>query len=42
MVFLMLLRRFTSFKGLLYLLTHSPWVILAKNDYDADVCMELP
>jgi len=42
MVLLMLMRRFTAFKGSLYLLTHSPWVILAENDYDADVCMELP
>jgi hypothetical protein len=43
MILLLLMRRFTAFKGSLYLLTRgAPWVILAENDYDTAVCMELP
>ena len=42
MVILLLMRKFTAFKGLLNLLSHAPWVILAENDCDAGVCMELP
>ena len=42
MVLLLLMRKFTAFKGLLNLLSRTPWVILAENDCDAGVCMELP
>jgi hypothetical protein len=42
MVILLLMRKFTAFKELLNLLCHAPWVILAENDCDAGVCMELP
>jgi hypothetical protein len=42
MVLLLLMRKFTAFKGLLNLLSHAPWVMLAENDSDAGVRMELP
>lgn len=42
MVLLLLMRKFTAFKRWLNLLSRVPWVVLAENDCDADVCMELP
>ncbi|ONM04916.1 hypothetical protein ZEAMMB73_Zm00001d032350 [Zea mays] len=41
-VLLLLMRKFTAFKGLFNLLSHAPWIILAENDCDAGVYMELP
>jgi len=41
MIILLIMRKFTEFKGLLNLLSHAPWAILAENDCDAGVCMEV-